>query len=433
LSNRVLIVSPHFPPINAPDHQRVRISLPYLQEFGWQPHVLTVDPDYVEGVYDPLLEKTIPDNVPITRTKALPLHHTKRLGVGNLGLRALPYLLQAGNQLLAQERFNLVYFSTTMFAAMALGPGWLKKFKVPYVLDFQDPWLSNYHQLQSSPQPPGGRFKYGVAQLISQILEPQTVKSASQIISVSPAYPRVLRQRYSNLQEDQFTVLPFGAAEQDFTWASKLGVQQKVFKANDGKRHWVYVGRGGEDMAVALKGLFSAIQEMRAQDPEVWQSIRLHFVGTSYAVGERAVKTIEPIAHEFGLTDLVDEHLHRIPYFEALQVLVESDAILLIGSDDPGYSASKIYPCILAQKPTLAIFHQQSLVIDILKRCQVGRVIPFISNNTSQNLSKFIALQLHWLLSLPKKYKPKTNWLEFQAYSAREMTRRQCDVFEKCI
>ena len=26
---RVLIVSPHFPPINAPDHQRVRMSLPY--------------------------------------------------------------------------------------------------------------------------------------------------------------------------------------------------------------------------------------------------------------------------------------------------------------------------------------------------------------------------------------------------------------------
>jgi hypothetical protein len=30
----VLIVSPHFPPVNAPDHQRVCMALPYLEQFG---------------------------------------------------------------------------------------------------------------------------------------------------------------------------------------------------------------------------------------------------------------------------------------------------------------------------------------------------------------------------------------------------------------
>ncbi len=32
---RVLIISPHFPPINAPDCQRVRMSLPYYRRYGW--------------------------------------------------------------------------------------------------------------------------------------------------------------------------------------------------------------------------------------------------------------------------------------------------------------------------------------------------------------------------------------------------------------
>ena len=44
MPSRVLIVSPHFPPVNAPDHQRVRMSLPYLGEFGWEGHVLAVVP-----------------------------------------------------------------------------------------------------------------------------------------------------------------------------------------------------------------------------------------------------------------------------------------------------------------------------------------------------------------------------------------------------
>jgi hypothetical protein len=64
---RVLIVSPHFPPVNAPDHQRVRMSLPYLGEFGWEAHVLAVDPRYVEGFRDPGLLQTVPDDVPVTR------------------------------------------------------------------------------------------------------------------------------------------------------------------------------------------------------------------------------------------------------------------------------------------------------------------------------------------------------------------------------
>ena len=56
LVKKVLIVSPHFPPINAPDMQRVRLALPYLRELGWEPTVIAVGPDLVEGgVRDPLL------------------------------------------------------------------------------------------------------------------------------------------------------------------------------------------------------------------------------------------------------------------------------------------------------------------------------------------------------------------------------------------
>ena len=40
---KVLIISPHFPPTNAPDMQRVRMILPYLSESGMTAEVLAVN------------------------------------------------------------------------------------------------------------------------------------------------------------------------------------------------------------------------------------------------------------------------------------------------------------------------------------------------------------------------------------------------------
>ena len=432
MKHRVLIVSPHFPPINAADHQRVRMSLPYYEELGWEPHVLAVRPTCVQGVQDPLLATTIPAGTAVTLTDALPAKATRYLGLGSLGLRCFPYLLQAGDRLLRQKQFDLVYFSTTVFIAMALGVRWYQRFGVPYVLDFQDPWFNEYYQ-QSGVIPPGGRFKHGFAQFQAKCLEPRTLAGASQVISVSPAYPKTLQQRYPSLRSDQFTIIPFGAPESDFAALPTLDIRQTIFDPNDGKRHWVYVGRGGLDMAMALRTLFLGIQKKRRQHPEQWRSVHLHFVGTSYAPKGQTVKTVEPIAQELGVDDLVTEHPDRIPYFEALKVLTDSNAILLIGSNDSSYTASKLYPCILARKPILAVFHHQSSVVDILDRCQAGRCITFKSEDQPEALTSEVKEQLGWLLSLPQDFQPTTDWHYFQPYTAREMTRQQCHVFDRCL
>src|SRR6476620_2061415 len=92
---RVLIVSPHFPPVNAPDMQRVRMSLPFFRESGWEPMVLAVEPGGTESL-DPLLSATLPADVPIERVPSLPPGLTRPLGVGNVALRSLPWLYRAG-------------------------------------------------------------------------------------------------------------------------------------------------------------------------------------------------------------------------------------------------------------------------------------------------------------------------------------------------
>src|SRR5689334_1821209 len=115
---KVLIVSPHFPPINAPDHQRIRMSLTFFRGYGWEPYVLTVRSECVEGIQDILLEKAIPSGLKITRTDALSVQQTRKIGLGSLGLRCLPYMRAAGSRIIAKEKIDLVYFSTTMFSVM---------------------------------------------------------------------------------------------------------------------------------------------------------------------------------------------------------------------------------------------------------------------------------------------------------------------------
>lgn len=429
MKRRVLIVSPHFPPINAADCQRVRMSLPYFEEFGWEAHVLAVEADFVEGVSDRYLTQTLPVDLKVTRTSALPASYTRKVGLGSLGLRCLPYFKAAGDRLLSREKLDLVYFSTTAFPVMALGKVWRDRFSIPYVLDFQDPWLSDYNY-NSGSLPPGGRLKYGFSQAIARLLEPMALKGASQAISVSPEYPKTLVSRYPWLQEDIFTVLPFGAAQSDFDLLPSLKIRQSIFDPNDGNRHWVYVGRGGDDMAFAVRALFQALYTARNQQCAKLKNLRLHFIGTDYAPLPLARKTIEPIAVECNVQDMVDEHPARISYFEALQCLMDASALVVPGSDDPGYTASKIYPYILARKPLLAIFNENSSVVGFLKATKAGTLVTFRAKDAVTDIAR--SIEEKWLQQYPPTI-PPTDWAAFAPYSAREMTRRQCQIFDKCL
>lgn len=409
------------------------MSLPFFREFGWQPYVLTVEPTFVEGLADPMLEASLPLGTQIFRTRALPLRLSRALGFGNLGLRSLPFLGKKGDEVIKEHGIDLAYFSTTVFPSMSLGVRWRRKWGMPYVLDFQDPWLNSYYNTLGSPPPPGGKFKYGISQAIARFLEPRAARHASHIISVSPAYPRMLMKRYKFLTPDMFTALPFGAAASDFEEVINKNVKQSAFDRNDGLRHWVYVGRAGDNMAKALHAFFKAIRKARDRDPVPFNSLRFHFIGTDYAPIERAFKTVQPIADESGLFDLVEESTNRVPYFEALKILTDSDGILLFGSDDPGYTASKLYPCILAKKPIFAIFHEDSSVVEILRRCNSGRAVTFASDEDGESISGRAVDAINWLLSLSKGITPETNWDEFEQFTAREMTRKQCAIFDECV
>lgn len=421
----VLIVSPHFPPINAPDHQRVRMALPYLREFGWEPVVLAVAPEYAESVRDDSLLATLPEDVEIHRVRALRSAMTRPIGLGSLALRSLAYLRAKGNEILAKRKFDLVCFSTTLFPVMSLGPSWRKRFSVPYLLDFQDPWLTNYYE-DGNRVPPGGKTKFAFSQMLGRALEPRVVREAAHIIVVSPAYPELLRARYPELNGKKFTVLPFAAAERDFEIAGDSDLEHGLFSRDDGFTHWVYAGVAGPIMDRSVRAFFTALRSKLDLDPELSRKLRIHFVGTNYADPSRASKSVEPIAKEFNLNGVVKESTSRLPFLTTLKLLLDADALLVFGSDDPSYTASKLFPYILAKKPLLAIVHEGSSVSDIMNQTRAGSVVTFTNGEEINRIASRICER--WPDG--SQSLPQTDWREFEQYSARSMTMRLAAVFE---
>jgi hypothetical protein len=130
-------------------------------------------------------------------------------------------------------------------------------------------------------------------------------------------------------------------------------------------------------MATAVRSLFGALREHARDQPGFLENLRIHFLGTSYAPAGRGLASIAPLAAEFGLAEVVDERPDRIPYAQALRCLLEATALVAVCSDDPGYTASKIYPYLLARRPLLAICHRAGGVARLLARVGGGVCATF--------------------------------------------------------
>jgi len=369
---RLLIVSPHFPPVNAPDMQRVRMSLPHFVSAGWEVTVLAADDTEPMAPVEPALLDTIPAAVRVVRIRCLKRSWTGFLGFNNLGWRMLPHLWRTGGKLIREWRPDVVYFSTTMFIVMPLGRVWRRRFGVPYVIDLQDPWVSDYYDQPGAPRPPGG-WKYLFASAAARLLEGWTLSGAAHIISVSERYLDDLARRYLWWTADRGSVLTFGAPDDDLPFARRLAQSAPpLLPASRGVRI-AYAGRLGPDMLPALEVLFAAI----ARQKDSPKPVDVYFFGTSYAPANQATRTTSECARRHGIGHLVHEKPARIGYLDALRILLETDLALLLGSEDTGYSPSKVYPTLLAAKPTIAIAPATSVLEQKIRELGGAALVTF--------------------------------------------------------
>ncbi|TCD07715.1 hypothetical protein EZ449_14375 [Pedobacter frigidisoli] len=407
--------------------QRVRMSLPFYKDCGWEAEVVCVKEKYTDAVFDHLLSESIPKDIKIHYVNAFSKKWTSKFGLGSIALRSLFFYKTFVNKLLKKQKYDLIFFSTTQFPVCILGAYWKKKFNIPYIIDFQDPWFSDYYEDKPKFKRPK---KYWFSYRLDKYLEPIAVKNVAGLMAVSQNYIDDLRYRYPHLNKIPAAVITFGGFNEDLKIASEHFEKLRIAFDNDPKyKHLVYVGRGGYDMQKSVGILLSAFKQGLEENFEIFSQIRFHFIGTSYAPLGQGDKTLFSVAEKLAVGGYVHEQTDRISFYESIYNLQCADALFIPGHEQAAYTASKIYPYILCEKPILAIFNVESSAAKTIMACNAGVVIDI--NSAGEEILK---IQSFLTSLVSENIQPaETDWEQFEEFRAKPRTTQQCSFFNICI
>ncbi len=382
-----------------------------------------------QGPKEPELEPLIPTTVNIIRCKPWPLNWTRAFGFGSLGLRVRGAFRRAIKKIVQTDRPDLVFISTTEFALFKLGLEWKNSYGLNYVLDWQDPWVNDYYCSRPDVVPPGGRLRFALVDFLARREEPAVARAASQHIVVSSYYCKMLMTRYPDLLAEKFHPLAFGYSKLDFDHAANLTVPAPF----QNSRYWIYAGRGGPDMQFSFRVFCRALRMARSKNPSRWSNLKIYFIGTNYiSAPEQQVNWILPMAKHFEVADLVEEFPARLPLLKTLNLISNAEALLLPGSDDQAYNASKLLPLLAVNKPLLAILRAQGEAQSFASIARSAVLALFESNSNEEELRIAEQLQSTWFEcdSLPE---PNPNIELLHSEESLQKAKKIVDIFELAV
>jgi hypothetical protein len=423
------MVSPHFPPDSTAATHRVRLLAPYLDAHGWRPTVLTLDPGGYEGRLDSELARSIPGELHVVRVGAWPVALTRPLGIGDLGLRAYWPLRRAAADLLARDRYDAVYITTYPIYPAMLGPELKKRFRVRFVLDYQDPWVGEWGRSVGGGADGAPDLKSRLSRRLACALEPRALRAADAVTAVSRRTCEDALARTPGARPAVVEELPIGWDRRDWSFvppAPPFGFERDAV-------HLAYVGTLLPTGLDTLRTLLTALARARAVDPRA-AALRLHFFGTSNQRLPDARPRVLPIARETGVREVVTEHPGRLDYFEALGVLAQSDALVLLGSREPHYTPSKIFPALLAHRPVLALYHDASTATALLRRYggpPSVRLVAYDDRCPIDARIDDVTGHLRELAARAEYRSDRVNPGELEASSAPELARRLALVLDR--
>lgn len=393
-TRRVVLVAPEFAPSNTAGAHRPRLFAKHLPAFGWTPTVLTIRCDLIEGPTDPTLERLVDPALRVVRTGALPVKPLRL--IGDLGLRTLPAHATALSELAGDRRVDAIVLFGPPWFSFALGPYARRRLGVPYVLDYIDPWVSEW--TASHRFPSKGWFYHHAALSV----EPRALRSAAHVTAVSAGILDDLCARFPWLDRGRMTAMPYGAEPDDFAAAAALGIRPPDAPAA-GDVSMTFTGALQPSSGPLLNAVFTAIRSLRDTGSSIGRRLRLRCYGTSNLTWGHDRFVAKPAAEARGLGDIVSETPERVPYLQALAALNACDIVLVMGSTDAYYHASKLYPAIVSGKPVLAICHADASISSVMAQTGAGECVTFRSADEIPDTVPAIAAALERLAVRPAR------------------------------
>jgi hypothetical protein len=294
------------------------------------------------------------------------------------------------------------------------------------VLDFQDPWVSAEGATHARWS------KRGLSHWLAVVLEPRAIRHADFVTSVSDRQNAEMAERYPWLDRTTMAAIPIGGEPEDFDALRVNPLGSLQLHLDTTRINLSYVGTFLPRARELVRELLQALLVLKQQEPELATRVRLNFVGTSNQPNDHGVRQVTPIAEEVGVAELVTEAPQRVPFLEALTILANSDGLLLIGSDEPHYTASKIYPALMSGRPYLSLFHVASSAHAILSAAGGGCALSFANAQQLVSLRTALASALRQLAFAPETL-GYANPIAYEAYTARNISRAFADIFERIL
>lgn len=418
-----IILSPHFPPSSLAGVHRARHLAKHLPAHGWHPIILRAHERHYTEPLDHALAALLPPDIEQVRTEAFAAPFCRKLGVGDIGIRAYVQLEKALRRLIGSRSPDVVMITGSPFYPMLLARR-VERLGIPVVLDFQDPWVSAWGASQRRLSKPGA------VHAIACTLEPKAVKAASFVTSVSERQNEEMASRYAWFDSSRMAAIPIGGDPEDFAAMRGGPVSSSEVTMEPGLIHLSYVGTFLPRAGALVRTLFKSMKLLAEAEPGLAEQLRFNFVGTSNQRGGAPEKRVTPIAEQEGVGRLVRETPQRVGFVEALRIISNSHGLLLIGSDEPHYTASKIYPALMSGRPYVSLFHNASSAHAILSAAGGGAALAFREPAEIEGLTLRLSEAIRRLVMHPDSL-GSPDPASYRSYTASSIAGRFAEVFER--
>ncbi len=389
---RVLIISYYWPPSGGAGVQRWLKFAKYLPEFGWEPIILTVDPEYASyPVTDRTLEKEVVGTTRVIRTESRESFsvYKKVSGSENIpyagfanekssvsskqkiarfirGNFFLPdprkgwntFALEKAREILTGGEIDCFITSSPPHSTQLIGLSLSKEFEIPWIADLRDPWTDIYYYRQFYPT----RW----AHRINRKMERSVIEKANAVITVSPALKELFSAKSAS--RTRIEVITNGYDPDDFI---------DLPSPSDTRFVITYVGTLADIYPVDT--FIDAFREFLKKNP----GSLLRFIGT-----------ISP-GHLRKIKSLPEENIELIPYVDhrtAIEFMSKSSILLLIIPDsenNKGIITGKLFEYMAVGRPILFIgpedgdgaeIIRQSNAVSAIESFNEGKIIEFLNS-----------------------------------------------------
>jgi glycosyltransferase involved in cell wall biosynthesis len=414
--NKVLIVTYYWPPSGGAGVQRWLKFSKYLPEFGWDPVILTVDPEYAAyPVTDYSLKEDFPSSVIVYRTPAInyfDIYKKDKSKIPNAGFANsldntlkgkmlrfirgnffLPdprkgwnkYAIRKAFELIETEGIQNIITTSPPHSTQLIGLKIKKKYPtINWIADLRDPWTDIYYYKQFYPT--------FISKWIDLKLEKSVLKKADSLVTVGASLKKLFSLKVRGT-ESKMEIITNGYDEEDFS-----GITATV----PAKFTITYVGTLSDIYPV--EGFLDALHAFK----EKGNDLMLRFIGTVSQYQKNLIQS------KCG-----DSTLEFIPYVdhpEAIKYLLKTTALLLIIPDHQSNKSiitGKLFEYIASDKPIVCIGPVDGDAAEIIRSTGHGMVFSY---NDSKGICQYLLSLISEITFIEK--------ISSLVFSRRELTRK---------